>query len=66
MNSPMFWLHIRGKVRCVFELARPGDFVVRILSRAPRGVKTDDELLNRLRELCGDEAIRLEKQAPGM
>jgi len=30
------------------------------------GVKTDDELLRRLRELCGDEAIRLEKQAPGM
>jgi hypothetical protein len=50
----------------VFDLARPGDFVVRIQSRAPRGVKTDDELLNRLRELCGDEAIRLEKQAPGM
>jgi hypothetical protein len=35
-------------------------------SRAPRGVKTDDELLNRLRETCGEDAIRLEKQAPGM
>jgi DNA polymerase-3 subunit alpha len=55
-----------GESPVVFDLARPGDFVVRIQSRAPRGVKTDDELLNRLRELCGDEAIRLEKQAPGM
>ena len=55
-----------GDSPVVFELARPGDFVVRIQSRAPRGVKTDDELLNRLRELCGEEAIRLEKQAPGM
>jgi DNA polymerase-3 subunit alpha len=55
-----------GESPVVFELARPGDFVVRIQSRAPRGVKTDDELLNRLRELCGDDAIRLEKQAQGM
>jgi DNA polymerase-3 subunit alpha len=55
-----------GESPVLFELARPGDFVVRIQSRAPRGVKTDDELLNRLRELCGEEAIRLEKQAPGM
>jgi DNA polymerase-3 subunit alpha len=55
-----------GESPVVFELARPGDFVVRIQSRAPRGVKTDDELLNRLRELCGEEAIRLEKQAQGM
>ena len=52
-----------GESPVVFELARPGDFVVRIQSRAPRGVKTDDELLDRLRELCGDESIRLEKQA---
>ncbi len=55
-----------GESPVLFELARAGDFVVRIQSRAPRGVKTDDELLNRLRELCGEEAIRLEKQAPGM
>jgi hypothetical protein len=55
-----------GESPVVFELARPGDFVARIQSRAPRGVKTEDELLNRLRELFGDEAIRLEKLAPGM
>jgi DNA polymerase-3 subunit alpha len=52
-----------GESPVVFELARPGDFVVRIQSRAPRGVKAGDDLLNRLRELCGDEAVRLEKQA---
>ncbi len=45
---------------------RSGDYVVRIQSRAPRGVKTDNELLDRLREICGEEAVRLEKQAPGM
>ena len=55
-----------GDCPVVFELARPGDFVVRIQSRAPRGVKADDELLKRLREICGDEAIRLEKPAQGM
>jgi DNA polymerase-3 subunit alpha len=52
-----------GDVPLVFELMRPGDFVARLQPRTPRGVKADDELLNRLRTLCGDEAIRLEKQA---
>src|SRR5208282_1520362 len=55
-----------GDSLVVFELARPGDFVVCVQSRAPRGVRTDDELLNRLRELCGNEAIRLEKPAQAM
>ncbi|MGA3324454.1 MAG: DNA polymerase III subunit alpha [Terriglobia bacterium] len=55
-----------GDSLVVFELARPGDFVVCVQSRAPRGIRTDDELLNRLRELCGNEAIRLEKPAQAM
>jgi DNA polymerase III subunit alpha len=54
-----------GESPVVFELARPGDFVVRIQSRAPRGIKPDDELLDRLRQICGEEAVRLEKQAVG-
>ncbi len=54
-----------GESPIVFELARPGDFVVRIQSRAPRGIKPEDELLMQLREICGDEAVRLEKQAVG-
>ncbi len=52
-----------GDSPLVFELFRPDDFAVRIQSKAPRGVRPDDELLNRLRQLCGDEAVRLEKQA---
>jgi DNA polymerase-3 subunit alpha len=55
-----------GESPILFELVRSGDYVVRIQSRAPRGVRTDDELLSRLREICGEEAVRLEKQAPGM
>jgi DNA polymerase III subunit alpha len=55
-----------GESPILFELIRSGDYVVRIQSRAPRGVKTDNELLDRLREICGEEAVRLEKQAPGM
>jgi DNA polymerase-3 subunit alpha len=54
-----------GESPVLFELVRPGDFVVRIQSRAPRGVKTEDELLDRLRDVCGEEAIRLEKLASG-
>jgi len=55
-----------GDTPVVFELVRPGDFLVRIQSRAPRGVKAGDELLDRLRALCGGDAIRLEKQVAGM
>jgi len=51
-----------GESPVLFELVRPGDFLVRIQSRAPRGVRTEDELLDRLRGVCGEEAIRLEKQ----
>jgi DNA polymerase-3 subunit alpha len=52
-----------GDSPVVFELVRPGDFVVHIQSRAPRGVRTDEELLNRLRGLYGEDSVRLEKQA---
>ncbi len=55
-----------GESPILFELVRTDDYVVRIQSRAPSGVKTDDILMNRLREICGEEAVRLEKQAPGM
>ena len=52
-----------GDSPVVLELTRPGDFVVRMQARSPRAVKTDDQLLDRLRRLCGDEAVRLEKQS---
>ncbi len=53
-----------GDSPVLLELTRPGDFLVRLQPRVSRVVKTDDELLDRLRELCGDDAIRLEKQTP--
>jgi DNA polymerase-3 subunit alpha len=55
-----------GESPVMLELTRPGDFVVRLQARTPRTVKTDDELLNRLRRLCGEEAVRLEKQSAAM
>jgi DNA polymerase-3 subunit alpha len=53
-----------GDSPVLFELTRPGDFLVRLQPRLSRVVRADDELLGRLRDLCGDEAIRLEKQTP--
>jgi DNA polymerase III subunit alpha len=50
-----------GENPVVFELTRPGDFLVRLRSRNPRGVKADAELLSRLSSLCGQEAVSLEK-----
>jgi DNA polymerase-3 subunit alpha len=55
-----------GESPLFFDLVRAGDYVVRIQSRAPRGVKAENELLDRLKVICGEEAVRLEKQAPGM
>jgi len=52
-----------GDSPVLFELTRPGDFLVRLQPRVPRVVKADDELLDRLHELCGEGAIQLEKQA---
>jgi DNA polymerase-3 subunit alpha len=51
-----------GENPVVFELTRPGDFAARLRSRRPCGVKAEGELLARLRELCGEEAVLLEKR----
>ena len=37
--------------------------MARLRPRHPRAVKAEDELLTRLRKLCGDEAVSLQKQA---
>ncbi|MBI1941666.1 MAG: DNA polymerase III subunit alpha, partial [Acidobacteria bacterium] len=50
-----------GENPVVFELTRRGDFAARLRPRRPRGVKAEGELLARLRELCGEEAVLLEK-----
>jgi hypothetical protein len=49
-----------GENPVVFELTRPGNFMARLQSRAPRAVNAKDELLGRLREICGAEAVTLE------
>jgi DNA polymerase-3 subunit alpha len=51
-----------GDSPVLFELTRPGDFLARLQPRVPRVVKADDELLERLHELCGEDAVQIEKQ----
>ena len=45
------------------ELTRSGDFLARLRPRRPARVKAEGELLARLRELCGEEAISVQKPA---
>jgi DNA polymerase-3 subunit alpha len=54
-----------GENPVVFELTRPGDFWARLRPRQTRGVKPEAALLARLREICGEEAVLVEKQAAG-
>ena len=49
----------------VFELTRPGDFKVRLQPRSPRAVDAKEDLLGRLREICGAEAVTLEESVKG-
>ncbi|HEV2351897.1 MAG TPA: DNA polymerase III subunit alpha [Terriglobia bacterium] len=49
----------------VLELTRPGNFRVRLRPNHPRAVNAQDELLARLRALCGPEAVVLQKQSDG-
>ena len=52
-----------GENPVVLELTRPGNFLARLRPRLPRAVKAEDELLTRLRKLCGDDAVSLQKKA---
>ncbi len=47
----------------VFELTRPGNFSTRLRARQPHAVKAEGELLARLRSLCGEGAVEVQKQA---
>jgi DNA polymerase-3 subunit alpha len=49
----------------VFELIRPGDFRARLRPRRCPGVKAEAALLSRLRQICGDEPILLERHTIG-
>jgi DNA polymerase III subunit alpha len=48
----------------VIELGRAGDFSVRLRPRRPHAVAADRKLLERLRELCGQDAVTVENQPP--
>lgn len=52
-----------GENPVVFELTRPGEFQARLRPRKVRTVKADGDLLKRLKGICGEEAVLLEKQA---
>jgi hypothetical protein len=49
----------------VFELTRPSDFRARLRSRRPSTVSAGPELVARLKELCGEGAISVEKARDG-
>ena len=49
----------------VFELTRPGDFQTRLRPHKVRTVRADDELLKRLRAICAEEPVLLEKKESG-
>jgi DNA polymerase-3 subunit alpha len=50
-----------GENPIVFELRRPDDFVAQLQPRRPLKVKAEAELLDRLRSLCGEQSVVLEK-----
>jgi hypothetical protein len=52
-----------GSNPLVLELTRPGNFRARLRPGHPRAVNAQDELLARLRELCGPDAVVLQKQS---
>ncbi|MBZ5515651.1 MAG: DNA polymerase III subunit alpha [Acidobacteriia bacterium] len=54
-----------GEHPVVFELIRPGDFQTRLRPRKSRAVRVDDELLARLRAVCAEEPLLLERKGNG-
>jgi hypothetical protein len=51
-----------GSDPVILELTRPGDFVADLRVTRPRTVKADEEVIGRLRGLCGESAVLVEKQ----
>jgi len=51
-----------GSDPVILELTRPGDFVADLRVTRPRAVKADEEVIGRLRALCGESAVLIEKQ----
>jgi DNA polymerase III subunit alpha len=52
-----------GSNPLVLEVTRPGNFRARLRPSHPRAVNAQDELLARLRELCGPDGVVLQKQS---
>jgi len=50
-----------GENPVVFEVTRSSDFRARLRPRRAKSVKASDEIVRRLREICGEEAVSLEK-----
>jgi DNA polymerase-3 subunit alpha len=48
-----------GSNPVVFELTRAGDFRVRMRARQPAAVRAEGELMERLKQLCGENAVSL-------
>jgi DNA polymerase-3 subunit alpha len=46
----------------ILELTRQGDFVASLRLNRPRAVMVDEEVISRLRALCGEAAVVVEKQ----
>ena len=51
-----------GNNSVILELTRPGDFIADLRVTRPSAVKADEEVIGRLRALCGESAILIEKQ----
>jgi DNA polymerase-3 subunit alpha len=51
-----------GNCPVILEVTRPGDFVANLRLNRPRAVDADEEVIGRLRALCGESAILVEKQ----
>jgi len=51
-----------GENAVIFELLRPGNFLAQLRPHRRGSVKAEGELLERLRALCGEEAVSLEKE----
>jgi DNA polymerase-3 subunit alpha len=50
-----------GNNSVILELTRPGDFVATLRVSRPPAVKAEEEVISRLRALCGESAVVLEK-----
>ncbi|HUZ46665.1 MAG TPA: DNA polymerase III subunit alpha [Terriglobia bacterium] len=51
-----------GENPVLFELERPGDFRALVQPRDPQAANANEELLAHLRTLCGEQAVKVDRQ----